>query len=140
MKIGKRIWQGVSTIQHLKKRWAFLLYTFLIWSLYLAGGYVGFFALEETTGYGIREAFTVLSAGSIGMILMPGGIGAYPLLLEKTMFIYGLHQGIALAFGWLLWLAQTAVILIGGFFSFIATPLYNKKKLGTKAEILDLKT
>ena len=131
-KIAARVCQGVSAIQHLKKRGLFFLYTVLIWALYLAGGYVGFFALQETEGYGIREAFTVLSAGSIGMIITPGGIGAYAFLLEKTMQMYGLQGGIALAFGWLLWLAQTAVILISGLFSFLALPFYNKRKLAAQ--------
>ncbi len=127
--IGKRIWQGISAIQHLKKRGTFLLYTFLLWALYLSGGLLGFHALQETSHYGIREAFTVLSAGSIGMIATPGGIGAYALILEKTMQLYGLQKGIALAFGWLLWLAQTVVILLGGLISFVALPWYNKKRL-----------
>ena len=62
------------------------------------------------------------------MIATPGGIGAYALLIEKTMEIYGLKEGIALAFGWVLWLSQTAVILIGGLFSFAALPYFNKKE------------
>jgi predicted Kef-type K+ transport protein len=85
-------------------------------------------ALKETDEYGIREAFTVLSAGSIGMIATPGGIGAYALLLKQTMIVYGLNKGVALAFGWILWLAQTAVILIGGLISFVAMPYYHKQK------------
>ena len=100
-----------------------------MWALYLTGGYIGFMALKETEQYGITEAFTVLSAGSIGMIITPGGIGAYALLIQKTMQIYGLQKGIALAFGWILWLAQTAVILIGGLISFVSIPYYNKKRL-----------
>ncbi len=126
-KIATRVWQGVSAIQHLKRRRLFLVLTVMIWSLYLAGGYIGLFALQETSQYGIREAFTILSAGSIGMIVTPGGIGAYAFLLQKTMHLYGLPLGIGLAFGWLLWLAQTAVILVGGFISFLAIPWYNKK-------------
>lgn len=128
-KIGLRVWEGISAVRHLKKRRQFILYTFLIWTLYLAGGYIGFFALQETQHYGIKEAFTVLSAGSIGMTITPGGIGGYAFLLEQTMQLYGLQQGVALAFGWLLWLAQTAVTLIGGLISFVALPWYNKKKL-----------
>ena len=139
-KIAKRVWNGISAIRHLKKRGTFLLYTFLIWGLYLAGGYVGFHALKETSVYGIREALTVLSAGSIGMVATPGGIGAYAFLLEKTMQLYGLQQAIAFAFGWLLWLAQFAVVLIGGFFGFLAIPIYNKRKLSQKIEIIDVKT
>jgi uncharacterized protein (TIRG00374 family) len=128
----KKIWlsvmQGISSIKHLKKRKQFIFLSIILWGLYLAGGYIGFMAFKETEHYGFREAFTVLSAGSIGMIITPGGIGAYALLIEKTMQIYGLQKGIALAFGWVLWLAQTGVILIGGLFSFAALPYFNKKK------------
>jgi glycosyltransferase 2 family protein len=127
-KIGRSIWQGISAIKHLKKRKQFILLTITLWTLYLSGGYIGFMALQETHVYGIREAFTVLSAGSIGMIATPGGIGAYAYLLQQTMILYGLNQGIALAFGWILWLAQTAVVLIGGLISFVAMPYYNKQK------------
>ena len=130
--IGKRIWlsvwQGLSAIQHLKRRWLFIGLTVVLWSLYLAGGYLGFLAFQETSGYGIKEAFTVLSAGSIGMIITPGGIGAYAYLIQKTMQVYGLNEGIALAFGWVLWLAQTVVILIGGLISFVLLPYYNKSQ------------
>jgi len=127
-KIGTRVWQGISAIQHLKKRGQFILFTIAIWGLYLSGGYIGFLALHETEQYGIHEAFSVLSAGSVGMIATPGGIGAYALLIEKTMQVYGLQKGIALAFGWILWLAQTSVILIGGLFSFAVLPYFNKIK------------
>lgn len=123
-----RIWNGVSTIQHLKRRWEFLFYTFSIWFLYFIGGYVGFYALKETMHYGIPEAFSILSAGSVGMVATPGGIGAYAVLVQKTMQVYGLNEGTALAFGWLIWLAQTSVILIGGFASFLLMPYLNKKK------------
>lgn len=127
-KIWWSIWQGVSAIRHLKRRWWFLFLTISMWTLYLAGGYIGFMALQETDHFGIKQAFTVLSAGSIGMIATPGGIGTYAYLLQKTMEVYGLNAGISLAFGWILWLAQTVVILIGGLISFAAIPWYNKRK------------
>jgi len=129
----KRIWksviQGVSAIRHLKKRRQFIFLTFSLWALYLSGGLIGFMAFQETEQYGIKEAFTILSAGSIGMIASPGGIGAYAYLIEKTMQLYGLNYTIALAFGWILWLAQTTVILLGGLISFAALPYHNKNKI-----------
>jgi len=127
-KIASSIWQGISTIQHLKKRGLFIFYSLGLWFLYFTGGWVGFYALQETQQYGVKEAFAILSAGSIGMVATPGGIGAYAILVEKTMEIYGLQKGIALAFGWILWLAQTSVILVGGLISFAAIPYFNKKK------------
>lgn len=127
-KIGSSVIKGIATIKHLKKRKQFIILTILIWTIYLLGGYIGFMALQETQQFGFKEAFTVLSAGSIGMIVTPGGIGAYAYLIQQTMQLYGLNSGIALAFGWILWIAQTAVILIGGLISFVAIPYYNKRK------------
>lgn len=124
-----RVWEGVTAIRHLKKRTYFILLTIALWILYLFCGYIGFFALQETELYGIKEAFTVLSAGSIGMIIpTPGGIGSYAYLVQKTMTLYGLNEGIALAFGWMLWAAQIGVLLIGGLISFVALPYFNKKR------------
>ena len=136
-RIVRRVWksviEGITAIRHLKKRGQFLVLTLLLWGIYLSGGYIGFMALRETQAYGIREAFTVLSAGSIGMIASPGGIGAYAYLIEKTMQLYGLSYTIALAFGWILWLAQTTVIVTGGLFSFVALPIYNKNRQHEKS-------
>ena len=130
--IASKIWQGVGAIRHLRKRWQFLVLTLLMWTCYLAGGYIGFQALQQTQQYGVKEAFTVLSAGSIGMVVTPGGIGGYPLLVEKTMILYGLQVEIATAFGWLLWIAQTLIILLGGTVSFALLPWYNKRRKGKK--------
>ncbi|MGQ0740631.1 MAG: lysylphosphatidylglycerol synthase transmembrane domain-containing protein [Bacteroidota bacterium] len=126
--VGKRILEGVGAIRHLKKRKQFVLLTILLWGLYFSGGYIGFMAFRDTEQYGIREAFTILSAGSIGMIASPGGIGAYAYMIGQTMQLYGLSYPIAVAFGWILWLATTAVIVIGGLISFVAIPYHNKKR------------
>lgn len=127
--ILSRIWEGVSAIQHLRTRKQFILYTLLIWGSYFSGGYIGFMGLQETEHYGVTQAFAVLSAGSVGMTVTPGGIGGYAFLIEQTMMVYGLQQGIALAFGWILWLANTVVILIGGLASFVVLPMLNRNKL-----------
>jgi uncharacterized protein (TIRG00374 family) len=130
--IASRVWQGLGSIRHMKKRGQFVILTIILWSTYLAGGYIGFQALQQTQHYGIKEAFTILSAGSIGMIISPGGIGGYALLIEGTMMLYGLQQSIAAAFGWLLWMSQTFVVLVGGLVSFGLLPWVNKVK-GAKA-------
>ncbi|HEY2720424.1 MAG TPA: hypothetical protein VGI82_01780, partial [Chitinophagaceae bacterium] len=127
------IWQGVSAVQHLKKRGLFLVYTVALWGCYFSSTYLGFYALQETQQYGVKETFALLSAGSVGVIVTPGGIGAYALLIKKTMEVYGLAEGIALAFGWILWLVQTFVILLGGIFSFVAIPYFNKQNKSSEA-------
>ena len=123
-----RVLEGVSAVRHLKKRKQFLTLTLLLWSLYLYSGYLGFLTFRETTHFGIKEAFTVLSAGSVGMIASPGGVGAYAYLVQKTMQLYGLSYTVALAFGWLLWLAQTIIIVLAGVLSFALLPWFNAKR------------
>jgi uncharacterized protein (TIRG00374 family) len=128
-RISRSVWQGVSAVEHLKRRWTFLFYSVLLWFLYFIAGYIGFFALRETSEQvGIDQGLAVLSAGSIGMTIMPGGIGAYPLLIGKTMEIYGLNESIATAFGWILWVVQTGLILLVGIISLVLLPNLNKKK------------
>lgn len=131
--VARSVWQGVSAVQHLKKRGLFLVYTLALWLCYFYGTYLGFYAFRETQQYGVKETFALLCAGSIGVIVTPGGIGAYALLIKKTMELYGLEEGIALAFGWILWLVQTFVILLGGIFSFVAIPYLNKRTRTSEA-------
>jgi glycosyltransferase 2 family protein len=129
-RIGRSIWQGISAVEHLKRRWTFLFYSVLLWFLYFIAGYIGLFALQETSQQvGVDQGFAVLSAGSIGMTIMPGGIGAYPLLIGKTMEIYGLSESISIAFGWILWVVQTGIILLVGIISLVLLPNLNKKKI-----------
>ncbi|MFM2139560.1 MAG: hypothetical protein RJA57_1867, partial [Bacteroidota bacterium] len=128
-RVIRSVWQGVSTVFRLRRKWLFLFYTVAIWSLYLLAGYVGFFAFVETAGFGLREALTILTAGSIGMIASPGGIGAYAYLVQQTMMVYGLGEAPALAFGWILWIVTTGVIVITGLISFAALPYIHKRRL-----------
>ena len=124
----QRVWQGLTTIRHMKKRKSFLFLTLVIWAGYLGSGYIGFLALQETSHFGFKESLTVLSAGTIGMIVpTPGGIGAYAYFIESTMMVYGLPKSIATAFGWLLWLSQTIIVLIAGCISVILLPVFNKQ-------------
>ncbi len=126
--IWMHVWEGIGASLIMKKRGRFVLYSIIIWLLYFLCGYLGFMALQETEHYGIKEALTVLSAGSIGMVASPGGIGAYAFLVQQTMQLYGLNSVIALAFGWILWLVQTGVVVLGGLISFVALPYYNKRR------------
>jgi len=63
------------------------------------------------------------------MIITPGGIGAYQLLIAKLMVLYGLDEKTTgTASGWLLWSAQTFIILVGGVVCFALISRYNKKR------------
>lgn len=111
----KGIQEGLFTTIKLKKKQLFFIYTVLIWFCYLMMAYVGFWCFQATSGLGIKAAMSVLSFGSIGMIVTQGGIGAYQLIVEKTLELYGILEAYGFAFSWLSWLAQTALSVVLGF-------------------------
>lgn len=118
---------GLSTIKILKNKWAFIFHSVLIWSCYAAGTYIGFFAIKETSMLPFAAAFPVLAFASIGMILTPGGIGAYPLFIMQVMALYNIEEGFGFANGTIQWAAQFMIILLVGFISLLILPIYNKK-------------
>jgi glycosyltransferase 2 family protein len=127
--IIKGIWSGLISIRYIKKRGLFILYSIGIWTLYFLGCRIGFYALQEVDHLGIKEAFSVLSFGSIGMLApTQGGIGAYQFIVQQILMLYGITEAIAFAFGWILWIAQTMVLLVGGLFSLLILPVYNRSK------------
>jgi uncharacterized protein (TIRG00374 family) len=125
----KGLLQGLNSIRLIKKKGAFMVYTFLIWLLYLLSTTAGIYALRETEFLGLAGGLTALGVGSIAMIITPGGIGAYPLLIAKLMELYGLDfKTIGTALGWLLWSAQTIIILVCGVIFSALITYFNKKE------------
>ncbi len=120
---------GLSSIRIIRQKGLFLFHSIFIWVLYLAGTTMGVYALQETSVMGIGGGLTTLALGSVGMIVSPGGIGAYAWIVAKVVGWYGLDEvTIGNALGWLLWSVQTVVILLGGVICFALLGYYNKKK------------
>jgi len=123
------IWHGLNSIRLIKQKGLFIFHTIFIWAMYLLSTTAGLYALQETENLGIGGGLTTLAVGSIGMIVTPGGIGAYPLFVANLMGLYGLDiKTIGTALGWLLWSVQTVVILGGGIIFIGLFSYYNKKR------------
>lgn len=121
---------GISSIRYIRHRGIFLFHTVLIWTLYLLSTWLGFFALKETSHLDMGQACAVLVMGSIGMIVSPGGIGAYAYLIQQTVVFFNIPETpYGLALGWLLWFGQFLIIVVFGVISFILLPVVNKKKI-----------
>jgi uncharacterized protein (TIRG00374 family) len=125
-KILKGIWEGLSSIKNLKQKKLFIFYTVLIWVLYVGGTWVGFTATQGTGHLGLQTALSALAFASVGMIITPGGIGAYALLLAKVLEMNNVPIAIGVANGTLQWFAQFIIVLIVGLISLSLLPLYNK--------------
>ncbi|HVK96720.1 MAG TPA: lysylphosphatidylglycerol synthase transmembrane domain-containing protein, partial [Flavisolibacter sp.] len=125
----KGIAVGLWSIRFLKKKWLFIFHTVFIWGMYYLSTTIGIFALRETAHLGFAAGITTLAIGSIGIILTPGGIGAYPLLVSKLVGLYGLDENtIGTALGWLLWFVQTIIVIATGLILLLLFSYKNKNK------------
>ena len=124
----KGIWSGLISIRYIKNKGLFIIHSVLIWCLYLTSTRIGFYALQEVSHLGMKEALSILSFGSIGMIVTQGGLGAYQYAVQETLQLYDVPKVIGFTYGWVLWIAQTAVIMLGGLFSFIVLPIVNRNQ------------
>jgi uncharacterized protein (TIRG00374 family) len=120
------IWEGVISATKLKKHNLFFLYSFGIWFMYLLATYIGLFGTEGT-GSSFATAISCLAFASIGMIITPGGIGAYALLMAMVLKLNGVSYTLGLANGTVQWFAQFIILLILGGASLLLLPIINKK-------------
>lgn len=121
------VWEGLSSIRQLDQKGLFILYSVLIWGLYILGTWIGLYATAGTSNLGIAAAVSALAFGSIGMIITPGGIGAYAYFIAKVLEKNGIGFEIGFANGTLQWFAQFIIVLILGFISLGLLPWFNKK-------------
>jgi glycosyltransferase 2 family protein len=119
IKIILGFWEGLKSLTQIKQPFLFVLYTFSIWTLYFFMLYLCFFTLPESSSLGFGAGLSALVLGSIGIMVTPGGIGLYPVIIQETLFLYHITNTTGLALGWIAWTAQTVMILAVGGLSLI---------------------
>lgn len=128
IKLINGLFDGVKSIYKMKQKNAFIFHTFFIWAMYVLMFYVVTFALPETTGLSWGAIIVGFVVGSMSMALTNGGLGTYPVFVASALTLYGIEQNPALAFGWIMWTAQTLMVIVFGGLSFILLPVFNKSR------------
>lgn len=121
--------EGVTSILKMKKKWAFLAHTIFIWAMYLAMYYMPFLALPETSSAPISAVLASFVMASFSIVLVQGGIGVYPIAVAQTLVLYGIGYEAGFAMGWIIWVAQTAMVIMFGVVSMILMPIINERSL-----------
>ena len=121
--------EGFFIIRKIEKKRMFLLYTVVIWFLYLLSIRIGFYSMLDTISLSWVPSLTILTFGSFAMIATQGGVGAYQLAVQKTLSFYQINEVSGLAFGWLLWSVQTFMLLIVGPIAMFLLFFLNRKKV-----------
>jgi glycosyltransferase 2 family protein len=127
VKILQGFWDGLRSLGKVKNPLKFLIYTVIIWTMYYLMSYVCFYCLVETSNPGLDAVLSVLVMGTIGIMVVQGGIGIYPVIVAETLTLYGITSIIGFALGWLIWGAQTFIIILAGVVSLILLPVLNNK-------------
>ncbi|MCB0515444.1 MAG: lysylphosphatidylglycerol synthase transmembrane domain-containing protein [Chitinophagales bacterium] len=121
--------KSLFSIKDVRQPYWFVFHSIFIWVMYYFMIHFGLQAIESTSNLGFWASLSVLTFGTFGFILTPGGIGAYPLMVSGLLLLYGVPYEMGLAFGWVIWLVQTVLIGICGFISLLLLPVFNKKPL-----------
>ncbi len=119
--------EGVMSIFKMKKKWAFIFHTVFIWLMYVLMFWVTIPAVEGLhVPYG--AVLVGFIAGGFSIAATNGGIGLYPVAITAAFLLFGIPEEGGKAFGWIMWTAQTAMVLVFGGLSFLLLPIYNKAK------------
>ena len=119
--------EGVTSILKMKKKWAFIFHTIFIWVMYVAMFWATIPAIQglEVPIGGILVGFI---AGGFSIAATNGGVGSYPLAVTGAFLLFNVPESPSEAFGWIMWSAQTLMIIVFGGLSFLILPIYNKKR------------
>ncbi len=120
--------EGMKSLIKVRNPWLFGFYTFSIWALYLLMAYIVFFSIPASSGVGLDAGLAVLVFGSVGFMVVQGGIGIYPAIVAETLVLYGVASAQGYALGWLIWTSQNLTIVLVGIISLVLLPLLNNRK------------
>jgi uncharacterized protein (TIRG00374 family) len=120
--------EGIMSVFVMKNKWPYLFHSFFIWFTYFLMFYVTIFALPETSHIPLGAVMMAFVFGSLAIGFTNSGFGAYPLLIAQIFLLYGIANTAGTAFGWLVWISQTLLMVVLGLLSFILLPILNRNK------------
>ena len=124
----KNLLDGVLSIFKMEHKWLFIFHTILIWSCYVAMFWVMKFTVLETADLSLGALLIAFVGGAIAMTTTNGGFIAYPAFVSKSLEIFGVSIVSGNAFGWIMWISQTLMVVVFGAISFLLLPLLNRNR------------
>ncbi len=118
---------GLKSVTRMKKRGLFIIYSFLLWGMYLLMTWLLLFSTKSTSGLTIIDGLFIMVVGSFGMVVpVQGGFGAFHIMTAMGLGIYGISREDGLVFATIAHESQTIILIILGVLSMAI--LFLKKK------------
>lgn len=122
----KGLLDGILSVFRMKRKWSFVFHTLFIWAAYVAMFWVVKYTVTETAQLRLGELLVGFIAGAFAITTTNGGIGLYPIAVSKSLEIFGISAVSGDAFGWIMWISQTLMVVVFGAISFLLLPLWNR--------------
>ena len=120
--------EGFQTAFFMKEKELFILYTLLIWLMYLLMTYVCFFSITETSNLRFIDGLYIMVIGGLGMIVpVQGGLGPYHAAVTLGIVSLGLSETTGITLAVLIHTAQSIMILITGIIAAIVLSFAKRK-------------
>ena len=112
---------GFKTFAQVKNKFLFLVYSVLIWIMYMLMSYFVLKAIPQLSGALLSDGLFVASLGNVASLVpVPGGIGAYHYLLKVSLMgLYGTTEEIGLLFATLCHELHAVLVIVLGVWSYI---------------------
>ena len=117
---------GLLSFRLMDQKLAFVAHSLFIWTMYVAMFYVIKWTLPETVHLGLEALLPAFVIGALAISTTNGGIGVYPFGVALILQSFAIAQAPSLSFGWIIWTAQTVMIILAGGLSFVLLPLVNR--------------
>tara|TARA_B110000444_G_scaffold260884_2_gene309722 strand:- start:201 stop:1214 length:1014 start_codon:yes stop_codon:yes gene_type:complete len=128
--LGRGVKEGFQTAYFMKQKELFVLYTLLIWLMYLLMTYVCFFSIPETSDLRFIDGLYIMVIGGLGMVVpVQGGLGPYHAAVTMGIVSLGLSETTGITIAVLIHTAQSIMILITGIIAAIVLS-FAKRKAG----------
>ena len=123
------IFDGVKSAQNMEGRIPFALHTLFIWIMYYLMAYVLFVSMDGLEELGIFQGLWVMVSGGFGMLFpSPGGVGSYQGAVMLGFESIGYDKVIGFAVGNVVWITQTAMLIITGAIGYFLIIIARLKK------------
>jgi uncharacterized protein (TIRG00374 family) len=124
--IKAEIIEGIKSILIIKKKWTYILQTYLIFLIWILMLYVVFFAYPPTNEMAFSAAIFADTIGTLAFLLpIQAGIGVWHYLVIECLHLFGLDKDSGRMFALIAHTFTNLVYLIFGTIAFIITPIIN---------------
>jgi uncharacterized protein (TIRG00374 family) len=132
--------EGIRSVLLLENRWLYIVYTVLIFFLWLLMLYVIFFAYSPTQNLGFVAAIFAYTIGTFAYLLpIQAGIGVWHFLIIQSLFLFGLDKESGMMFALIAHAFTNLIYLVFGTIGFILLPVVNHQKKQSLTDVMEVR-